>query len=77
MIALVILVVVPELGNTIINLGKTLQEFVPRVQAFAMKIFQENKEITDWIRGMEFNWDKILNQAVDFLKNGEGGGHFS
>ena len=71
-IAVVILVVVPELGNTIMNLGKTLQEFVPRVQDFAVKVFQENEEITDWIRGMEFDWDKILNQAVDFLKNGAG-----
>ena len=39
LIALVILVVVPELGNTIMNLGKTLQEFVPRVQNFALNLF--------------------------------------
>lgn len=71
-IAIVILVVVPELGNTIMNLGKTLQEFVPQVQAFAIRMFQENQEVADWIRSMEFNWDKILNQAIDFLKNGAG-----
>ena len=71
-IAIVILVVVPELGNTIMNLGKTLQEFVPQVQAFGIKMFQENEEIADWIRGMEFNWDKIIDQAINFLKNGAG-----
>lgn len=71
-IAIVILVVVPELGNTIMNLGKTLQEFVPQVQALGIKMFQENEEIADWIRGMEFNWDKILDQAINFLKNGAG-----
>ena len=71
-IALVILVVVPELGNTIMNLGKTLQEFVPRVQDFAVKLFQENAEIAAWIRSIEFNWDKILDQAMNFLKNGAG-----
>lgn len=71
-IAIVILVVVPELGNTIMNLGKTLQEFIPQVQEFGLKMFRENQEIANWIRGIEFNWDKILNQAISFLKNGAG-----
>ncbi len=71
-IGIVILVVVPELGRTIMNLGKTMQEFVPKVQAFAVKMVQENEELAAWIQGMEFNWDKILNNGIDFLKNGAG-----
>ena len=71
-IGVVILVVVPELGRTIMNLGKTLQDFVPKVQAFAVTLVQENEELATWIQGMEFNWDEILNNAIDFLKNGAG-----
>ncbi len=71
-IGLVLLVVIPELGRTIMNLGKTLQEFVPQVQAFAIKMFDENEELVAWIQGMEFNWDELLNKGVDFLKNGAG-----
>ena len=71
-IGIVILVVVPELGRTIMNLGKTLQDFVPKVQAFAVTMVQENEELASWIQGMEFNWDEILNNGINFLKNGAG-----
>ena len=71
-IGIVIFIVVPELGRTIMNLGKTLQEFVPQVQTYAIKLFQENEELVEWIGSMEFKWDEILNQLMDFLKNGAG-----
>ncbi len=71
-IAIVVLVVVPELGRTILHLGKTLQDFVPEVQEWAIRLFQDNEGIVRWIAGMEFKWDEILNQGIDFLKNGAG-----
>lgn len=71
-IGVVIFVVVPELGRTIMNLGKTLQEFVPQMQAFAIQLFEENDELVAWIQSMKFDWEKILNQGIDFLKNGAG-----
>lgn len=71
-IGVVFLVVVPELGRTVMNLGKTLQDFVPQVQAFALKLFQDNEELATWIRSIEFDWDKILDQGIGFLKNGAG-----
>lgn len=71
-IAVVMLVVIPQLANTIMNLGKTIQDFVPEVQAWAIKTFQDNKEIVDWIKGMNFKWDEILKNSVNFLKSGAG-----
>lgn len=71
-IGVVFLVVVPELGRTVMNLGRTLQDFVPQVQAFALKLFQDNEELATWIRSIEFDWDKILDQGIGFLKNGAG-----
>lgn len=71
-IGIVLLVVIPELGKTIMNLGKTLQDFVPQVQAFAVKTFDENEELVAWIQSIQFNWDEVLNKSVDFLKNGAG-----
>lgn len=71
-IAIVMLVVIPELGNTIMNLGKTIQEFVPEVQVWAIRMFQDNEEVVDWIKGMNFKWDEILSNSIDFLKNGAG-----
>ncbi len=71
-IGIVIFVVVPELGNTVMNIGKTVQEFVPQVQVWAEKMFQDNPELVMQIQNFEFNWDKILGNMVGFLKNGAG-----
>ena len=71
-IGIVVFVVVPELGNTILNIGKTLQEFIPQVQTWAVKLFDDNPELVAQIEAMEFEWDKILGSLVDFLKNGAG-----
>lgn len=71
-IGIVLFVVVPELGNTIMNIGKTVQEFVPQVQVWAEKMFQDNPELVAQIQSFEFNWDKILGNVANFLKNGAG-----
>ena len=71
-IGIVVFVVVPELGNTILNIGKTLQEFIPQVQTWAVQLFDDNPELVAQIQTMEFEWDKILGSLVDFLRNGAG-----
>lgn len=72
LIAIVVFVVVPELGNTIVNIGKTLQDFVPQVQKWAIQFFGDNPELVAQIQNLEFEWDKILGDLVNFLKNGAG-----
>ena len=71
-IGLVVFVVVPELGRTIMNLGKTLQEVIPKVQKWAIELFQDNPELVAYISSLEFEWDMILGNLVNFLKNGAG-----
>ena len=69
-IATVVLIVIPELGNTLLNLGKTMQEFIPKAQAWAIQTFEDNQEIARWIADIDFKWNEILAQGLDFLKNG-------
>lgn len=71
-IAVVVLVVVPELGRTILGLGKTLQDFVPEVQKWAIELFRDNEEIVKAISEINFKWDELLGNMVDFLRNGAG-----
>ena len=71
-IAVVMLVVIPELGRTIMNLGKTLQKFVPQVQAWAVQAFHEHEAIVDEIAKINFKWDEILENGINFLKSGAG-----
>lgn len=72
LIVLVMFVVLPELANTVVNLGRNLQIFIPKVQAWATKMFQDNPEMAEWISGLEFKWDEILGNGIEFLKKGAG-----
>ena len=71
-IAIVMLVVIPELGRTVLNIGKTIQDFIPEVQAWAINIFRDNEEIVKRISAIDFKWDQLLQKAMDFLQNGAG-----
>ena len=69
-IATVVLIVIPELGNTLLNLGKTIQDFIPKAQEWAIQTFKDNQENAKWIADIDFKWNEILSQGLDFLKNG-------
>ena len=71
-IAIVMLVVLPELGRTVLNIGRTIQDFIPEVQAWAINIFRDNEEIVKRISSINFKWDQLLEKAMDFLQNGAG-----
>lgn len=71
-IALVLFVVIPELGSTILLLGTSIQDFVPKVQKWCEELFNSNKEIMAWADSLDMDWQKILNNIIEFLKNGAG-----
>lgn len=71
-IALVTFVVAPALGNTVMNLGNTMQEFVPQVQRWAKHIFHDSPEVMEWLENLDFHWESIWKNVMSFLKNGSG-----
>ncbi len=71
-IVLVMFVVVPELSSTVMSLGNSIQDFIPQIQEWGDKLFHDNPEIMTWINNLTLDWDKILNQAITFFKNGAG-----
>lgn len=71
-IAVVMLVVIPELGRTILDLGKTLQTIIPQIQDWVVTQLRDHQEIVDRISKIEFNWEGILHGAMSFLTKGTG-----
>lgn len=71
-ILLVFFVVVPQLSDTVIELGYDISRFWPKAQRWAIELFNNNPEITNWITTLEFNWENIVQQAIGFLKTGAG-----
>ena len=70
--ALVIFGLVPQLASTFANLGKSIQNFIPQVQDWADHWFHNNKEIMGVVNNLEFDWNKIMDAGMNFLKNGAG-----
>ena len=66
----VMFLVIPELGNTLVSLSKSIPAFMEKVGTQAELIFQENPQIIEWIQGVEFNWEAIVNSLINFFKNG-------
>lgn len=71
-IFLVVFVVSPQLYQSILGLGDTISEFLPVAEAWILSLFPENESLTELVQEINFDWDKILEQVVDFLRNGAG-----
>lgn len=71
-ICVVFFVVVPQLGETVIRLGNDVRIFWPKAQEWAIDLFENNPEIAQWIGSLEMDWDKVVSQAISFVKVGAG-----
>lgn len=72
LLLLVIFVVAPVLGETVITLGKRIEEQLPVFQKWLMNIFQDNEQIEQWISELDIDIPKIANSVWDVLRNGAG-----
>lgn len=71
----VVITVVPQLGKTIMELGNKLPVFFDNVSVELEKLFASNPQIVEFWNNLQlenFDWDKILENAVAFLQNGVG-----
>ena len=68
LLSLVTIVVVPELGNTIATLGKTLPVLIRKAE----QLVSNHPELVDYIDEVQaqLNWEEILNQLVTFFRIG-------
>lgn len=71
-INVVIFLVFPELGATFISLKKHIPAFMETIAVKAEALFKENPQIIAWIESLEFDWDAITGNLVNFFKNGAG-----
>lgn len=71
-VAAILFGVLPQLTGTIAKLGYSIQTFIPKVQEWANDWFHNNKEVMAYVNQLEFNWDKVIEVAVDWVSNGAG-----
>ena len=69
---IVLVVVIPEIAATFAGISKNIEAFLPKLEQWLTEAFPDSEPLELWINSLEFNWDKILQSAVNFLKNGAG-----
>ena len=69
---IVILVVVPELFQTLVTLQESVPVFLEEVQRQAQEIFATYPEIVNYISQIEVDWRQTLEGILSFLGNGAG-----
>lgn len=76
-IALLVLVIGPQLADTVAGLGVTVQDFFTRAVAWGEEKFANNPELLSWLSSITIDWKSIdwkgiFDNVVSFLKNGAG-----
>ena len=64
LLAIIMFGLIPQLAGTFASLGKSIQ--------WADHWFHNNKEIMNVVNNLEFDWNKVMEAAMEFLKNGAG-----
>lgn len=71
-LAVVLVVVIPQLGRTVDSISEGMTSFLPKVQSWIEDLFGDSKEIVAYIESLEFDWKSWLNQFKDFALSGAG-----
>ena len=71
-LAVVIFVVVPQLGKTFVTLKRNIEVFIPKIMADIAMLFENNPQILGELNGLQLdwnqlNWDNILTTIIDFF----------
>jgi len=69
---IVILIVLPQLRTTISELGTTISAGINRLLLWAEEQFASNPQMVEWLHGLSFNWEQIIDAVVKFLRSGAG-----
>ena len=66
----IIVVVVPELGATFVNIAKKIEENIPVFQKWIDNVFGNNPEVVKWAQSLDIEPGKIIDSVLGVLKNG-------
>ena len=68
----VMIMIIPELGNTLSSLSNSIKVFFPKLQKTIESYMKQDSEVWVWLNSMEVNWEKMMESAVSFFKSGAG-----
>ena len=70
LVVIVMLVVVPELAATFVNVGKKIEENIPAFQKWIDNMSGNNPEIVKWTQSLDIEPGKMIDSVLTVLKSG-------
>ena len=71
-IPVLVLIIVPQLAESVSGLGSTIMYACSRFAVWAEKQFAAYPEIYSWLESLTVDWESLLASAVDFVRSGFG-----
>lgn len=68
-IGLIIKLVIPQLISVLVMFAGNLPELAYNIKEGAMELTEQYPEIRDQISSIEINWEQIINELMNFVKN--------
>ena len=72
LIAIVIVVVIPQLGKTFDSVSAGMADFLPEMQKWLEGVFRDWDMVEAYIKSLDFDWKSWLNGVKDFALSGAG-----
>mgnify|MGYP005779939637 CR=1 FL=1 len=66
----ILFLVIPDVAKTIVLLRDHIPEFVQQIQDWWSKYEQHLPTISNWISGLDINWEKYMETIADYLQKG-------
>ena len=63
-------VILPELGSTVMGLGKGIETGIRNLQSWIDSTFQNNSAIVEWANSLEIEPQKMVDSIMGVLQNG-------
>lgn len=75
LIVVIVLYVLPHLGEAVSSLALSIQKFIPKAYYWLNDLFNNNPEMQKALEPLltvQFDWGTIVNNVINFLKSGIG-----
>lgn len=66
---LISFIIIPELINTLQDLINKSSSYIEKVQEFVTTIIENNPQLMEWASFVDFDWDQLKNNSIEFTKN--------
>lgn len=66
---LISFIIIPELINTLQDLVNKSSTYIEKIQEFMTEIIEDNSQLMEWANFVEFDWENLKNNSIEFTKN--------